>query len=194
MGLFDKVFKQKNEQVQNGDAPKTDSPAGAPQKPEFENQLAGLYKQLAEQMVSMIPAQWSELHYLGEVERNRQSCSSIFYFTDKASGDTVRSHDIPKIYNVSMQTYMKLLDELSNILIAVYDCFAADGQELWEQLSMKLSNTGSFKVDFNYDVMTEDDGGQSRRELIWAHETFGYVPKEGTRSRRILDEYVQSKS
>ena len=160
----------------------------------MENQLAGLYKQIAEKIISMIPTEWSVLHYLGEVEKNRQSCSSVFYFTDKSSGSMVKSHNIPKAYNVSMQAYMKMLDELSDLLITVFDCFAADGQELWEQLSMKLSDTGSFKVHFNYGVMNENDGGQSRRELVWAYETFGFVPEEGSRSRRILDSYIQSKN
>jgi len=159
----------------------------------MEEKLAELYKGLAEKITSMIPTQWNQLYYLGEVEKGKQSWSSVFYFTDESDGKTVKSHDIPAVYNVSQQSYSKLLSEVSSLLIALYDCFAANEQELWEQVSFVLSNNGKFKVDFTYNVMHEKDGGQSMRELIWAYETFGFVPREGSRSKKMLDNYLREK-
>ena len=37
--------------------------------------------------------------------------------------------------------------------------------------------------------MSKDDGGQSRREVIWAYDTFGHVPA-GKYLRELFDKYV----
>jgi len=55
-----------------------------------------------------------------------------------------------------------------------------NGQVPWEQLSFSADQSGKFKVNYLYDVMNEKDGGQLVRELIWARDTFGYEPKEGS--------------
>ena len=58
-----------------------------------------------------------------------------------------------------------------------------------EQLSFSVEQSGKFKVNYLYDVMNEKDGGQFVRELIWARDTFGYAPKEGTPAKEVLDRY-----
>lgn len=157
----------------------------------MEKQFAELYRQIAEKIVFMIPTKWTNLYYLGEVEKGKQSWSSVFYFYDAEKGTVERSHEIPSVYNISQDVYQKLLSELDSLLLALYDSFADNGQMLWEQVSLSVSDTGAFNVDFDYDVMHEDDGGPIRRELMWAHKTFEYVPKEGSYFRKIFDKYAR---
>lgn len=38
--------------------------------------------------------------------------------------------------------------------------------------------------------MNENDGGQIARETIWAYDTFGYIPEDGTYAKKILDGYL----
>ena len=160
----------------------------------MENQLSQLYNELAQKLISAIPTKWEKIYFLGEVEKGRLSCSSIFYFIDCENGKAIRSHNIPQAYSVSEKMYNKFLFDLNNVLLKLYDCFAENEQELWEQFTFYLNDAGKFDANFKYDIFHENDGGQSRREIIWAYETFGYKPKEGTYFGRILCEYLNEKN
>ena len=58
----------------------------------MEQQLASLYSKLAKHIVAMIPVKWDAVHYLGEVEKGKQSYSSVFYFRDILSWEFVKSN------------------------------------------------------------------------------------------------------
>ena len=158
----------------------------------MEQQLAALYNKLAKHIVAMIPVKWDTFHYLGEVEKGKQSYSSVFYFRDISSGEFVKSNNMPKIYQIPKSSYMVQWSQLNNILLEIYNCFAENGQAPWEQLSFSVEQSGKFKVNYLYDVMNEKDGGQLVRELIWARDTFGYAPKEGTPAKEVLDRYLKA--
>lgn len=153
----------------------------------LENELKELYTNLAQQMASMIPTKWNKLYYLGEVEKEEASWSSVFYFEDYETGEMKESHNIPDDYGVSREIYRNLLSELNTILLDIYACFERNGQPLWEQLSFFLTSKGEFEINYNYDVMNENDGGQMMREIVWAYETFNLKPKQGTYSARLLN-------
>ena len=158
----------------------------------MEQQLAALYNKLATHIVAMIPVKWDTFHYLGEVEKGKQSYSSVFYFRDISSGEFVKSNNMPKIYQIPKSSYMVQWSQLNNILLEIYDCFSENEQAPWEQLSFSMEQSGKFKVNYLYDVMNEKDGGQLVRELIWARDTFGYAPKEGTPAKEVLDRYLKA--
>lgn len=156
----------------------------------MEKQLAELYNKLVNQVLSMIPVEWEDIYFLGEVEKGRSSYSTVFFYTDINKNETIKSNNIPEVYNVSKNIYTDLLMELGDILLEIYDCFGGNGQKQWEQLSLHFNTQGKFEIEFFYDVMNENDGGQLTREVIWAYKTFGLKPEEGTYSRRVLDEYL----
>lgn len=156
----------------------------------IEEQLAGFYTKLARRIAAMIPVEWDVVYYLGEVEPGKQSWSSVFYFRDLKSGTFVQSNSIPRMYQTHKNEYMGQWMGLNNILLEVYQCFADHGQAPWEQMDFFLDRTGKFRVQYQYDVMHPQDGGQLARELVWAHRAFGYTPEEGTRQRKLLEEHL----
>ena len=159
----------------------------------MEDQLRDIYNRMAEHLSSMIPTEWDKVYLLGEVEKGQLSLSATFYFIETETKDIVRGIDIPDIYDISEKTYEKLQSGLRELVLELNNCFKDDGQELWEQVIFILDSDGSFDIDFKYDVMTSGDGGASRRIVIWAYDTFGYKPKEGTYFREELDEYLRSR-
>ena len=153
----------------------------------MEERLGGLYRDLGRQILAMIPVKWTAVHYLGEVEPERASWSSVFYFQEADGGEWVQSNSIPRIYGTPKGAYMTAWMRLNEILLEIYDCFAENGQEAWEQLTFSVDSSLKFNIHFGYHVMGSGDGGQLVREVLWAHRTFGYNPKDGA-SRKILDE------
>ena len=166
---------------------------GKKQKPEYQTaafqSLGDIYPNLAKVLVETIPCEWNNIYYLGEVEREKKSWSSAFYFVDK-DGHIVDGMDIPSLYNVSKEVFSNQLNKMNELLLAIYKCFESTGQQLWEQVRFSIDSAGKFQVDSRYDIMNADDGGQILREIIWAYETFKYKPKEGTYCRRLLDKWL----
>lgn len=97
MGLFDRLKKTKEE---NNPVHKTSS---------LENELGELYNKLANKIVSLIPTDWDEFHYLGEVEGNKKSYSSVFYYRDAKTNKYVKSHKIPELYNIDFSYSQELV-------------------------------------------------------------------------------------
>ena len=62
----------------------------------MEQQLAALYNKLAKHIVAMIPVKWDTFHYLGEVEKGKQSHSSVFYFVIYQPGSLLSQTICPK--------------------------------------------------------------------------------------------------
>ena len=159
----------------------------------MEKQLAEIYKMLANKIATMIPVAWSKLYYLGEIENGKKSWSSVFYFSIENEKNMIKSHTIPEKFGVSGEIYDELLNEVNELLLELYDCFQTNEQELWEQVKLFLDKDGKFNIDYSYDVINENDGGQVRRELVWAYETFAFLPKEGSYTRNLLNEYIANK-
>lgn len=157
----------------------------------MEIELDELYMKIGKHIISMIPVQWSQIYYLGEIEKGKVSMSSVFYFKELKNGNIVKSHNIPEIYGVSQTIYNELLSELNILLLDLYSCFEKNSQPLWEQMSFSINADGKFNVEFYYDIMNENDGGQVQREVVWAYKTFGLLPKNGSYTRKILDKYLQ---
>jgi len=157
-----------------------------------EKQLQDIYNKLASTVVSMIPTGWSEIYYLGEVEKNKDSWSSVFYFKDTKSIEYVKCHNIPETYSVSNQIFQRSMTELNEQLLNIYNCFIENEQEAWDQMCLKIDKNGKFSINYKYNQLDEEDD-QVARETIWAYETFQLFPEEGSYTRSILDKYLANK-
>lgn len=177
MGFFDK-FK------------KNTPPPPPKENTVLEERLSPLYPKLVRQVVSMTPVEWDILYYLGEVEPGKASYSSVFYIRESKTGNIVRSNDFPKIYGVPKGNYMTQWVQLNDILLEIYQCFLNCGHNPWEQLSLTLEKSGKFNAHFNYNNVHAGSNGQLSREVLWAYQTFGYMPEEGSWMRKQLDEQL----
>ena len=161
----------------------------------MDEKLARLYKKLVNSIIDMIPVEWDDVNYLGEVKigRGTRSCSAVFYFKDVKQNVKIRSYETKEIYGVSENTYMELLMKSHDILLEIFDCFVEYGQKPWQQLSLYFNAENEFKVEFFYDVMNNEEG-PLEREAIWAYHTFGYIAEEGDYLRKLLDEYLKKQA
>ena len=160
----------------------------------MESKLTSLYEELGEKIVSMIPCEWQDIYYLGEVEKDKASWSSVFYFKESDDAKYIKSHYIPDIYDVSEDIYDELLEEASEILLQIYDCFIENLQNEWEQMIVHINANGQIAVEYEYDVISGNDRGPAEREVIWAYKTFGNIPKDGTYMKKVLDDFLAEHS
>jgi len=160
----------------------------------MEKELAAIYSKIAQKLAEMIPVEWDKVYLLGEVEKGQLSYTATFYFIETETKYIVRGIEIPSIYDVSEDEHDKSDSELCDLVFELNNCFKDNGQDLWEQAIFVLNSDGSFDIDYKYNVAKKDDGGSNTRQLIWAYETFGYEPEEGSYFREKLEKYKAEKA
>lgn len=166
-------------------------PAPPPQEEsQLEERVSQIHQRLVRQIAAMAPAAWDMIYFLGEVEPGEASWSSVFYVRE--AGSYVRSSDFPRVYGISREAYVEQWKKLNGILLEIYHCFLDSGHKPWEQLSMTLERSGRFNVHFNYDGVHAASDGQPSREVLWAYQTFGYMPGEGSWMRNLLEEQLKN--
>lgn len=155
----------------------------------MENKLSKLYNELRMKIVAIIPEQWKNIYFLGEIDKT--GASAIFYFKEAGSGEYVKSCNIPYRYDVSEEVYELLMEEVNEILLKIYSCSILNSKRPWEQIRLAIGEEGSFNIDYIYGTISNNEMSPMERELVWAYEAFGNIPKEGTYMRKILDTYLK---
>lgn len=100
----------------------------------------------------------------------------------------IYSHDIPEKYSLNEEEYDKLWYQLLDELKVLSDEFKDNNQEQWTNLIFTLESTGEFKVDYDYEDLSDADDHE--RRVIWEYTRLGLLP-ETEYDKSILEEYLK---
>ena len=149
-----------------------------------------LYKQIADKVSDMIPDQWSDIYFYGEVLDD--STTAFFFYKQAQNGALLYCHYIPAVYKVSKDVYNTKLQELFNIIRELRDEHKNNGRAVWTNFTMTLDSTGKFNIKYNYDDVLDGRFSISERNEIWQYEVLGRIPVED-KMRKKLQEYLGDK-
>ncbi|MEJ3717994.1 MULTISPECIES: antitoxin YezG family protein [Paenibacillus] len=152
-----------------------------------DERLGILYQQIAEVIVDAIPEEWSKVYLYGEIVDGAQT--AYFYFYPEGSDTAVYSHDIPEIFTVSEIEYSEKWNELVDLIQVLWREFKDNDQEAWSNLTLVLESTGKFKIDFNYDNLSNTD--PHARKTIWKYNYLGIMPKSNS-GKKHLEKYLET--
>ena len=128
----------------------------------FEQKLNKLYQQIAQKINDMIPVEWGNFYFNGEVKGKEGGV--FFFFTPKVDNEkAVFSHFIPKFYGVDKRLYNTALHELFELTHALQKVFIDNDQEPWFSVTMIVNESGKLNVKFDYINWTNSDFGPSAR-------------------------------
>lgn len=127
----------------------------------FELELNKLYKDIAQQVNEMIPTEWENFYFNGEVKEGEGGL--FFFFTPKGEKEHVFSHHIPKLYSVDKRGYNKELHKLFQLTVELQKVFTDNDQEAWFSVTLLLNDTGKLNVHFDYTNWHESEYGPSAR-------------------------------
>jgi uncharacterized protein (TIGR01741 family) len=154
------------------------------------------YKQyidkISENLNAIIPVEWDKIYFLGDVWTGRTSSSCVFYFVESETEKIIRYTDISEKYNINPNIITKNTEDLYTILLDLYDSFVENNQEPWTFVRINWTDKDSCKYCFDFCNRDELGWERMRSELIWAYETFGKLPREGTYQKRVLDKFINS--
>lgn len=146
-----------------------------------------LYQLIGNKIVGIIPDQWDEIHLYAEILPG----SRIVYFHFKSTkrNKWVYSYNIPNHYGVDERTYDRLCSELEECFVEL-NIESSKNNSPWTNLTMYLSQSGKFNIDYNYDEVINNP---SQQRTIWEYEILGLQPADGFH-QKYLDEYLKQKT
>lgn len=100
------------------------------------------------------------------------------------------SHNIPEIYGVDERIYDRLCRELEEYFVDLHAEYSKSNPQQWTNLTMYLSQSGKFNIEYNYDEVLFSP---SQQRTIWEYEILGLHPTDGFH-QRYLDEYLKQKA
>jgi uncharacterized protein (TIGR01741 family) len=128
----------------------------------FEIELNKLYEQIAQHVSDMIPVEWNEFYFNGEVKDEEGGV--FFFFTPvDSNADAVYSHDIPDLYQINENAYDEELNKLFELTVKLQQVFIENDQEPWFSVTLLVNDTGKLKVHFDYTNWHESEFGPTAR-------------------------------
>lgn len=128
----------------------------------FENELNKLYRKIAEKINDMIPVEWEEIYFNGEV-KDGEGGVYFFYTTLDEKQEYKYSHYIPRMYNVDRKIYNQFLHELFDLTVQLQQVFIDNQQEAWFSVTMIVNGEGKLTVRFSYVNWNDSEFGPSDR-------------------------------
>ncbi|MDZ4485314.1 DUF600 family protein [Bacillus cereus] len=128
----------------------------------FENELNKLYRKIAEKINDMIPVEWEEFYFNGEV-KDGEGGVYFFYTTLDEKQEYKYSHYIPRMYNVDRKIYNQFLHELFDLTVQLQQVFIDNQQEAWFSVTMIVNGEGKSTVRFSYVNWNDSEFGPSDR-------------------------------
>lgn len=152
-----------------------------------EGQLDQLYQQISEVVVDTIPEEWLKVYLYGEAVEGSQT--AFFYYYPEGSDKPVYSHEITELFAISEHEYLEKWHQLVDFIQKLWDAFKNSSQETWTNFTMIFDNTGTFKIDYNYDDLSNMNPHE--RKTIWKYNNLGIMPKSNS-GKSYLEKYLSS--
>ena len=170
MGLFDRFKKKADEAA-----------VQEPEKVAVHHEIdtsrtRELYQEIANKITDMIPDEWTNIYFYGEVLND--STTAFFYYKQTKTGATLYCHYIPEVYKVSKDAYDKMLTDLYDTLRELRDECKNSGKAVWTNFTLTMDNDGNFNIKYNYDDVLNTDLLISERHAFWEYEVLGRIPVE----------------
>ncbi|QNU65821.1 DUF600 family protein [Ruminiclostridium herbifermentans] len=150
-------------------------------------EMERIFGKVAQKVVQMIPEEWTKVFIYGEILEDVQK--GFFYYLTKDRNQPIYSYYIPKLFGVPKGKYGEQREEFLNSLQELWEVFNNNGEQVWTSLTMILESTGKFKIDYDYEDLTEADDHE--RLIIWKYKYLGLTPEDED-DKEFLEEYLKN--
>lgn len=127
----------------------------------FEIELNELYKQIAQQVNAIIPIEWNDLYFNGEVKDKEGGV--FFFFKPNGSHDPIYSHDIPEMFAIDERVYDEEIHKLFELTIKLQQVFIDHDQDPWFSVTLLLQSSGNLHIHFDYTNWHDSEFGPTDR-------------------------------
>lgn len=147
--------------------------------------MENLYQKIANQVNEMIPEDWEKILIYAEVS---EGATEVFFYYYPEGKEPVYCFNISNIFEIDEEKFDDMHDELMEYFEQLWEEFKNNKQELWSNLTFILDNEGKFKIDYNYDDLSQAIG--YKQQIIWEYKYLGIVPEDKV-DKEYLDNYLK---
>ena len=159
---------------------------------EVTKKMKAKFEKIQNFLFELIPEKWEEIYLYASVTKNPGAIDKgemYFYYVPKSilKKKPVNVYEVPKKFNINESEYLKIVDQLYEIIKSLRLDFADTNQELWTNLTISIVNN-RFKIEFFYDNLSEEEYANYVRHIIWRYKYLrlgGEIKEE----RQILEKY-----
>ncbi|WP_110953606.1 immunity protein YezG family protein [Anaerosinus massiliensis] len=117
------------------------------------DRMEQLYREIANNINHIIPEEWKNLYLYAEI---REGYASVFFYYYPLGSDTpVNSLEITDKFIIDDNYFSDLDHQLYNVFRRLSDEFKFQKQEIWTNLTLTLSCKGDFKINYEYDDVSQ---------------------------------------
>lgn len=124
--------------------------------------MENIYQNIANVLNDMLPEEWSRILLYAEI---REGYAHIFfYYYPINSKKPIYSLKIEEKFNLDIQRYSELENQLYDYCEELWHEFGGQQQEKWTSLTFILDNNGKMKVHYQYNDLSEIDPTSKRKQ------------------------------
>lgn len=151
--------------------------------------MAELYQQIAEMVNDIIPEEWIKVFVYAEVQEDVSKVD--FYYYPEGKENPVYVLEIIDLFEIDEDYLDNLRNKLSDCFEELWNEFVRNNENVWTNLTFILDRTGVFKIDYEYEDLSEVDDFE--RQVIWRFKYLGIEPPtEKKRARQIYEKYLET--
>lgn len=160
-----------------------------------EARLRSLYSKLQTQLFYMIPEKWDSIYLYASIEQkmnNLEAGEMFFYYFPKGilKKNPVNVYEIPSKFNIDVNAYMKLADELYDTIKLLRLEYEKAKEELWTNLTISIENL-QFKIEYDYENLQNSNYSNYDRHIIWKYKYLNIaLERVSKRDRNMIENYL----
>ena len=160
-----------------------------------KSSIKDLYSEIRKYLFYMIPEKWARINLYASIiqrDNNEETGEMFFYYFPKSifKKNPINVYEIPAKFNIEENSYIKLANELYNLLKQLrHECIKYDKIN-WSNITISIENV-DFLVEYNCDNLITSEYSNKDRRLIWEYKYLDYpMEKIKKEQREIINKYL----
>ena len=159
---------------------------------EIKKKMKAKFEKIQNCLFELIPEKWEEIYLYASVidKSNEKNGEMYFYYIPKGilKKKPVNVYEVPKKFNINESEYLKIVDNLYEIIKKLRKDFYETNQEIWTNITISIAHC-EFKVEFFYDSISDEEYENYIRHVIWRYK-YLHLGGEIKEERKILENYL----
>lgn len=162
------------------------------------SKIIELYEKIRNTLFYMIPERWDSIYLYATVisrEKSEETGEMFFYYFPKGilKKNPINVYQIPQRFNIEEKQYLKLTDELYDLIRKLRRAYIRYEQINWSNITISIKNV-NFLVEYNCENLLSSKYTSSDRIAIWQYRYLNFpLERFDKEQRQIIQNYMEEK-
>ncbi len=157
--------------------------------------IKNIYSEIQKKLFFMIPEKWDKLYLYASVfeKSGKETGEMFFYYIPKGimKKSPVNVYEVPSKFNIDENAYMKLADEVYELVKQLKHEYKINQLDLWSNITISVENF-KFKVECNNDDLVNSAYSSYDRHIIWRYKYLNTpLSMYNKKDRKTIETYFE---